>query len=104
MDIDASRGRSNAESLHLFRDVLQRLAEQRPTDIAAASTRAPLDSSTPIVRVSATDVVTDADSRSPSASFLVVTPAILRGREDVHRRRPWIHRPRRRSTARWWLW
>jgi predicted permease len=74
MDIDASRGRNNAESLQMFRDVLQRLAEQRPTDIAAASTRAPLDSSTPIVRVSATDVVTDADSRSPSASFLVVTP------------------------------
>jgi len=74
MDIDASRGRSNAGSRFLFRDVLQRLAEQRPADLAAASTRAPLDSSTPVVRVSATDVVTDADSRSPSASFLVVTP------------------------------
>jgi predicted permease len=75
MDIDASNGRDNAESIQLFHGVLQRLSEQRRGDIAAISTRAPLDSSTPLVRVSAQEAVSgNADDRSPTASFLVVSP------------------------------
>jgi predicted permease len=75
MDFDASNGRGNTESLALFRQVLQRLSEQRPGDIAAFSTRAPLDSSTPVVRVAASELAAqDGDNRSPGASFLVITP------------------------------
>ena len=53
MDIDASRGRSNAESLRLFETCCSAWRNNGAADMAAASTRAPLDSSTPIVRVNA---------------------------------------------------
>ncbi len=73
MDVDAAGGRTNPESQRFFRDVLNQLANVRSADVAAISTRAPLDSSTPVVRVNARGMVA-ADNTSPSASFLVVSP------------------------------
>jgi len=74
LDVDASGGRTNAESLALFRTVLQRVEALRGVEAAAVSTRAPLDSSTPLVHVNAREQVeTAGKNASPSASFLVVS-------------------------------
>ena len=75
LDIDAAGGRSNAESLRLFRDVLQRVEALRGVSAAAVSSRAPLDSTTPLIRVNAREQVADvSESASPTASFVVVSP------------------------------
>ena len=74
LDVDASAGRTNAESLPLFREVVRR-AEALPGVMAAAvSTRAPLDSSTPLVHVNAREAIATAgEPASPTASFMVVS-------------------------------
>ena len=73
LDLDATTGRSVAESLRLFRAALQQLGDM-PTVVAAAlSTRAPLDSSTPLVRVSARVPVEAGDQDSPTVTYLVVS-------------------------------
>ena len=75
LDVDASSGRTNAESLRLFRDVLQRVEELPGVTAAAVSTRAPLDSSTPLIHVNAHESIgTVGETASPEASFLVVSP------------------------------
>jgi predicted permease len=74
LDVDASAGRTNRESLQLFRDVLQRVEALQGVTAAAVSTRAPLDSSTPLVRVNANEPIATADENaSPTASFMVVS-------------------------------
>jgi len=75
LDVDAAGGRTNTESLRLFRDVVQRIEAMAEVEAAAVSTRAPLDSSTPLVRVNATHpVAAGDDTASPTASFLVISP------------------------------
>jgi predicted permease len=73
LDIDASGGRSNSESLQFFRTVLQRVEALPGVGAAAVSMRAPLDSSTPLVHVNAREPVQATDQASPTASFLVVS-------------------------------
>jgi putative ABC transport system permease protein len=68
-DVDAAGGRSNAEGLRFFDEVVRRLRAVPGVEAAAVSTRAPLDSSTPLVRIDAT--APPADS-APTASFLVI--------------------------------
>lgn len=75
MDVGAFSGRTNAESLRFFQALLEQFRSSASM-IAAVSTRAPLDSSTPIVKVAANDMVDGArEGAAPTASFLVVSPA-----------------------------
>jgi predicted permease len=75
LDVDASAGRTNAESLRLFRDVVQRVEALHSVTAAAVSTRAPLDSSTPLIHVNAQEpIATAGENASPTASFMVVSP------------------------------
>ena len=76
LDVDAAGGRTSAASVDFFRQVLRRTTALPDVTAAAVSTRAPLDSSTPIVRVNARGSVPASDDPlSPSASFLVVSPS-----------------------------
>lgn len=75
LDIDASGGRTNLESLATFESVLTRLEAVPQVQAAAMSSRAPLDSSTPLVRVSAQGpIARDVESDAPIASLLIVSP------------------------------
>lgn len=75
LDID-SGGRTAMASRPFFRDVLQRVSALPGVEAAAVSTRAPLDSSTPVVRVNAREAVSaNAEPGSTMASLLVVSPA-----------------------------
>jgi predicted permease len=75
LDIDASAGRTNPESLRLFREVLQRVEALPSVTAAAVSSRAPLDSSTPLIHVNAQGPIDAAgENVSPEASFVVVSP------------------------------
>jgi len=74
LDVDASAGRTNMESLGMFHEVLQRVERLQGVTAAAVSSRAPLDSSTPLIHVNAREPVTSAgESASPTASFMVVS-------------------------------
>jgi predicted permease len=74
LDVDASAGRSNAESLQLFHEVLHRVEGVHGVTAAAVSSRAPLDSSTPLIHVNAHQAIASAgEGVSPSASFMVVS-------------------------------
>jgi hypothetical protein len=73
LDVDASVGRMDPESLPLFRVILERISALSGVDSAAVSTRAPLDSSTPLVRVNANEAVAAGDQRSPTVSFQIVS-------------------------------
>jgi putative ABC transport system permease protein len=93
MDVGAFTGRSAAESLQMFHSLLEETT-RIPGATAAISTRAPLDSSTPIVSVNAGQAVETAGANaSPSASFLIVSPGyfdvvrtpILIGRDFTQR-------------------
>jgi predicted permease len=75
LDVDSSAGRTNAQSLQLFRDVLHRVEGLHGVTAAAVSTRAPLDSSTPLIRVNAHEPMGSlVESVAPEASFVVVSP------------------------------
>jgi len=74
LDVDASAGRSNSESLQLFHEVLHRVEGVHGVAAAAVSSRAPLDSSTPLIQVNAHQAIASAgEGVSPSASFMVVS-------------------------------
>jgi predicted permease len=74
LDVEGSGGRTDAAGGRLFSDLLSRMAVTPGVEAAAVSTRAPLDSSTPLVRVNAKESVAIAPlTSSPSASFLVVS-------------------------------
>jgi putative ABC transport system permease protein len=74
LDVDASAGRTNAESLQMFHEVLQRVERLRGVTAAAVSSRAPLDSSTPLIHVNAHEpIATAGEGASPTASFMVVS-------------------------------
>ena len=74
LDVDASAGRTNAESLQMFHEVLQRVERLRGVTAAAVSSRAPLDSSTPLIHVNAHEPIAAAgEAASPTASFMVVS-------------------------------
>jgi len=74
LDVDASAGRSNAESRQMFHEVLQRVEQLHGVTAAAVSSRAPLDSSTPLIHVNAHEPIASAgEAASPTASFMVVS-------------------------------
>ena len=74
LDVDASAGRTNTESLQMFHEVLQRVERLRGVTAAAVSSRAPLDSSTPLIHVNAHEpIATAGEAASPTASFMVVS-------------------------------
>jgi putative ABC transport system permease protein len=76
LDVDAGGGQADAASAAFFADLLRGLALQQDVRAAAVSTRAPLDSSTPLLRVNAHQQVPAADDpASPTVSLLVVSPA-----------------------------
>jgi macrolide transport system ATP-binding/permease protein len=73
LDVGAFGGRTNDQSLGLFNDILRRAARTTAFDSAAVSTRAPLDSSTPLVRVNPREAVAPGDRTSATVSFLIVS-------------------------------
>jgi predicted permease len=74
LDVDASAGRTNAQSLQLFQNVLRRVEALHGVTAATVSSRAPLDSSTPLIHVNAYEPIATADeSTSPEATFMVVS-------------------------------
>jgi predicted permease len=74
LDVDASAGRTNPESRQMFHEVLQRVERLRGVTAAAVSSRAPLDSSTPLIHVNANEPIASAgEGASPTASFMVVS-------------------------------
>jgi predicted permease len=72
-------GRSDAAgALDFFTRVLRRLESDPAIEAVAVSTRAPLDSSTPITHFDATGPIAPGDtSARPTASFLVVSPGFF---------------------------
>jgi len=91
-DLDGAAAESPMTRQPMFESVLRRISALPGVDAAAIATRAPLDSSTPIVRVSATGAIA-ADAAATSVSFLVVTARyfdvvntpIVRGRAFIER-------------------
>jgi predicted permease len=74
LDVDASGGRTDTDSGRFFDTVLSRLRQSQFINGAAVASRAPLDSSTPVVHVSATGAVPEGGGNdSVLASFLVVS-------------------------------
>ncbi len=74
MDIEGG-GRTVAASPPFFRDVLQRVSALPGVEAAALSMRAPLDSSTPVLRVNAQEPVSaGSEVGSTAASLLIVSP------------------------------
>jgi putative ABC transport system permease protein len=58
----------------MFHEVLQRVERLRGVTAAAVSSRAPLDSSTPLIHVNAHEpIATAGEAASPTASFMVVS-------------------------------
>jgi predicted permease len=78
MDIEGAGGRTAGAIQPFFRDVLQRVSAVPGVEAAALSTRAPLDSSTPMLRVNALEAVSaGSEVGSTAASLLIVTPQYL---------------------------
>jgi predicted permease len=74
-DLDGAGRSTPAGNRRLFEEIVQRVSALPGVEAAAVSTRAPLDSSTPIVRVSAREPITPAtESGATTASVLVVGP------------------------------
>jgi predicted permease len=75
LDLDSPEGRAPAASAAILETVVDRLASIPGIQTVSLATRAPLDSSTPRVRVNARDPVpVAADAASSTASFMVVGP------------------------------
>jgi len=74
-DLDGAGRSTPAANRRLFDDILLRVSALPGVEAAAVSTRAPLDSSTPVVRVHAREAITPAsESTATTASLLVVSP------------------------------
>ena len=73
LDVDASVD-GPARRRGRCREVVRKAATLPDVQAAAVSTRAPLDSSTPLIRVNAREPVVSGERTSPTASFLVVSP------------------------------
>jgi putative ABC transport system permease protein len=74
LDLDSPDGRAPAASAAILETVVERLATIPGIEAVSLSTRAPLDSSTPIVRLNAREPVPiAADTVSSTASFMVVS-------------------------------
>ncbi|HEX4565130.1 MAG TPA: ABC transporter permease, partial [Vicinamibacterales bacterium] len=73
LDVGAFGGRTNEQSQRLFTDILQRAARVPEFEAVAVSTRAPLDSSTPLVRVNPNEAVAADDHTASTVSFLIVS-------------------------------
>ena len=74
LDVDVSAGRTNLESRQMFHEVIRRVERLQGVTAAAVSSRAPLDSSTPLIHVNAQQPIASAgDGASPTASFMVVS-------------------------------
>ena len=74
-DLDGAGRGTPAANRRLFDEILLRVSALPTVEAAAVSTRAPLDSSTPVVRVNAREAIAPAtDSESTAASVLIVSP------------------------------
>jgi predicted permease len=75
-DLDGAGRSTPAANRRLFDEILRRVSALPGVAAAALSTRAPLDSSTPVVRVNAREPITTATTASSTtASMLVVSPS-----------------------------
>jgi predicted permease len=74
LDVDHARTGDPAAARTFFAAVVRRLSADSRVEAAAVSTRAPLDSSTPITHVAAAGPVRET-ANLPTATFLVVGPA-----------------------------
>jgi predicted permease len=98
-DLDGA-GRMPAANRRLFDDIVLRVSTLPTVEAAAVSTRAPLDSSTPVIRVSARGDHADDGVDRDNGERAGRQPEILRRGENADRRRTQLRRPRRRDRAR----
>jgi putative ABC transport system permease protein len=74
-DLDGAGRGTPAANRRLFDDIVLRVSTLPTVEAAAVSTRAPLDSSTPVIRVSAREAIAPTtESAATTASVLVVSP------------------------------
>jgi putative ABC transport system permease protein len=74
-DLDGAGRSTPAANRRLFDDIVLRVSTLPTVEAAAVSTRAPLDSSTPVIRVSAREAIAPTtESAATTASVLVVSP------------------------------
>ncbi|OLC41345.1 MAG: hypothetical protein AUH43_24745 [Acidobacteria bacterium 13_1_40CM_65_14] len=74
-DLDGAGRSTPAANRRLFDEIVLRVSALQSVEAVALSTRAPLDSSTPVVRVNAREPITPAtESTATTASMLVVSP------------------------------
>src|SRR4030095_14126492 len=74
-DLDGAGRSTPAGNRRLFDEIVQRVSALPKVEAVAVSTRAPLDSSTPVTRVSAREAITPStESTATTASVLVVSP------------------------------
>jgi predicted permease len=73
LDVGAVGGRTSAQTLVLLEEVVRKAATLPDVQAAAVSTRAPLDSSTPLASVNPREAVVPGDRTSPTVTFLVVS-------------------------------
>ena len=73
LDVGAVGGRTSGQTRALLEEVVRRAATLPDVQAAAVSTRAPLDSSTPLARVNPSEAVVSGDRTSPTVTYLVVS-------------------------------
>jgi predicted permease len=73
LDVGAVGGRTSAQTRALLEEVVRKAATLSDVQAAAVSTRAPLDSSTPLARVNPGEAVVSGDRASPTVTYLVVS-------------------------------
>jgi predicted permease len=73
LDVGAVGGRTSGQALALLEEVVRKAATLPDVQAAAVSTRAPLDSSTPLARVNPREAIVSGDRTSPTVTYLVVS-------------------------------
>jgi predicted permease len=73
LDVGAVGGRTSGQTRALLEEVVRKAAILPDVQSAAVSTRAPLDSSTPLARVNPREAVVSGERTSPTVTFLVVS-------------------------------
>ena len=77
LDVGAVGGRTSGQTLAVLEGVVRKAATLPDVQAAAVSTRAPLDSSTPLARVNPREAVVSGDRTSPTVGDRLVEWAVI---------------------------